>query len=513
MPRFVFTHTKLLVKPIKTCKLPVPFACHFSTVSSSATTRESCEKTAIYASCWKNPYPDDQFVVNDYNGFLPRQDPLVRLPKEYVSLENLLQRMSIKQPDGSPGLLEDNGFGNAVLKEFPEYDVTRVTDTRILSALYRDLTFAASAYLLEPCDVQFRKTGEYGLGRDVLPRQIAVPLSAVAQKIGARPFMEYALSYALYNYRRVDPLRPLDYKNLKLIRTFSGNQDEHGFILVHVAMVRYSNALVAACIRSLDAVETKDRKAFDSAMKDVRSIYNEIIGTLVTMWNRSAPEKYLSYRTFIMGIKNQPMFPNGIIYEGVSTERFKLRGESGANDSMIPLGDNLLELTAGHPNNPLTEVLKDFRTYRPRNHRLFLEHINYRATSLGLRKFATADANSAALYLANLDLIRSFRHHHWMMTKEYIIKRSKHPVATGGSPIVTWLPNQLISVLDTMKEVTDNIQMNRLTVDNHTLVADINHRASAEKRTLAREVAQLAKQRGRKATQVDAVETISTRTQ
>jgi indoleamine 2,3-dioxygenase len=63
-------------------------------------------------------------------------------------------------------------------------------------ALYRDYTFVASAYLLEPCDLLYRKTGDYGLGRSVLPKNIAVPLVQVAEKIGAKPFMEYALSYA-----------------------------------------------------------------------------------------------------------------------------------------------------------------------------------------------------------------------------------------------------------------------------------------------------------------------------
>jgi indoleamine 2,3-dioxygenase len=200
------------------------------------------------------------------------------------------------------------------------------------------------------------------------------------------------------------------------------------------------------------------------------------------------------------------MFPNGVIYEGVSTEPFKLRGESGANDSMIPLGDNLLELTVTLPSNPLTEVLKDFRSYRPRNHRVFLEHIQHRATTLGLRKFAMGDANSAAFYLANIDLIRSFRHHHWLITKEYIVKHTQHPVATGGSPIVTWLPNQLAAVLDLMDTVIDGIRRDDLTMDNRVLVSEITARVSAEQNVLQREVVDLTRRYGDKAAQVDAVE-------
>jgi indoleamine 2,3-dioxygenase len=52
------------------------------------------------------------------------------------------------------------------------------------------------------------------------------------------------------------------------------------------------------------------------------------------MWNRSKPQGYTGFRTFIFGITSQSMFPNGVIYEGISEEPMSFRGESGANDSM-----------------------------------------------------------------------------------------------------------------------------------------------------------------------------------
>ena len=59
------------------------------------------------------------------------------------------------------------------------------------------------------------------------------------------------------------------------------------------------------------------------------------------------------------------MFPKGVIYEGVSDVPVTYRGESGANESIIPSIDNFVELTSKMPENPLTLILKDFRTYRP----------------------------------------------------------------------------------------------------------------------------------------------------
>jgi indoleamine 2,3-dioxygenase len=46
--------------------------------------------------------------------------------------------------------------------------------------------------------------------------------------------------------------------------------------------------------------------------------------------------------------------------------------------------------------------------------------------------------------------VRDFRWRHWCFAREYILKRTEHPTATGGSPIVTWLPNQLEAVLEEM---------------------------------------------------------------
>jgi len=165
------------------------------------------------------------------------------------------------------------------------------------AALYRDLTFVASAYLLEPCDIQFRKDGTYGLGRQTLPKNIAVPLVQAAEKIGQRPFMEYALSYALYNYKRKDKSKGLDYENLDLIRAFSGYPDEYGFILVHVAMVRHSGKLTTASLQALDAVAEGNRPAFDAAMRSLLESYQTINNVMETMWGRSKPEAYMSYRT------------------------------------------------------------------------------------------------------------------------------------------------------------------------------------------------------------------------
>jgi hypothetical protein len=85
--------------------------------------------------------------------------------------------------------------------------------------------------------------------------------------------MEYAGSYALFNYRLSNPALGLEYSNLRLIRAFEHGLDpessEAGFVLVHIAMVRHSAALVKGAVDMLNGCAARDRDAFDAGLKVV----------------------------------------------------------------------------------------------------------------------------------------------------------------------------------------------------------------------------------------------------
>jgi len=132
--------------------------------------------------------PDDTtlpaFMVSTTRGFLPRQEPVIKLPAEFDVLESILTRMPIKTLDASPGLLATCTLGETVRKELP--DLTSAIDKYkdnlpLMNALYRDYSFLASAYLLEPCHERFMKAESYGLGRQILPAVISLPISRCAQ--------------------------------------------------------------------------------------------------------------------------------------------------------------------------------------------------------------------------------------------------------------------------------------------------------------------------------------------
>lgn len=435
--------------------------------------------------------PRSVFMVNRRTGFLPLQDPVWQLPKRYSELDSILNRMPLTKDDGTPGLLASGKLGETVAQELPLYDMSDVTSPALAMALFRDYTFLASAYLLEPCDIQNRAKGQFGRGRSVLPKNIAVPLVAISEKIGSKPYMEYSQSYALYNWKRKDPKKPIAYDNLELIRKFTGMASEKGFILGHVDMVRYTGKFVSGVIDSLSALSRGDRSSFTAELEKILDVTRDINIAMEKMWRRSKPSDYLKFRTFIMGTKNQEeMFPDGVVYEGVSPEPRFYRGESGANDSIIPTLDNLLQLTEKMPPNELTAILKDFRSYRPKNQEEFLEFVDENARKLQFEKFAKAGTTSRLLYIQLIDQVRDFRARHWNFAKQYIIRQTAYPKATGGSPMATWLPNQLGIILD---QVIKNCEEVALFITPGSEMDKIFKRAVTQRELLNQEVELMAR--------------------
>jgi indoleamine 2,3-dioxygenase len=332
--------------------------------------------------------------------------------------------------------------------------------------------------------------------------------------------MEYAGSYALFNYRLENPKGDMEFSNLRLIRAFEHGLDptssEAGFVLVHIDMVRNSGPLVAGTVAALGAADMHNnsnsnpmerRRALNGGLDSVLGAMRKINGVMETMWSKSRPTEYTSFRTFIFGITSQSMFPNGVVYEGLNDgEPLSFRGESGANDSMVPLMDNLLQVPM--PDTPLTEILSDFREYRPSNHKGFLLHVKKRSLEVNLKTFALARGGpeptmgeerellreTRSLWIQILDQVRDFRWRHWCFAREYILKRTSHPTATGGSPIVTWLPNQLEAVLEDMVGIYESTKGEHGGLGR--TAEDVMEGALRQRDTLRKEVDKYCAERG-----------------
>jgi indoleamine 2,3-dioxygenase len=100
--------------------------------------------------------PLSPFTVSTSRGFLPLADPPTSLPAAFAPVERLLRAMPMRRANGLPGLLAEGRFGEAIDGGLP--DLSREVadaaagDPALATALYRDYSFLASAYLLEPCE-------------------------------------------------------------------------------------------------------------------------------------------------------------------------------------------------------------------------------------------------------------------------------------------------------------------------------------------------------------------------
>lgn len=121
------------------------------------------------------------------------------------------------------------------------------------------------------------------------------------ERIGFQPFMEYAGSYALYNYKLNDPTKPITYDNISLIRAFEHGLDpkssEAGFVLVHVDMVKESGPLVTGALKVVDGCAQRDRSTLNEGLDEMLVALGKINHVMEEMWKKSKPGDYNSFRT------------------------------------------------------------------------------------------------------------------------------------------------------------------------------------------------------------------------
>jgi indoleamine 2,3-dioxygenase len=387
------------------------------------------------------PYTDNFFSIDETNGFLPIKAPLAELPERYSDVQSIISDLPnlISQGD----LLEKSILGLDNKIEL----VKQETDIFVIQALYRAYTFLTSGYLLEPSN-RNKTDGKYGVGRNVLPPQLTQPLEWVASKLDVYPWLDYHYAYSLGNWVKKDPNAGFEYTNLDMACKFSGTTDEIGFIMVHVDINSHSPNL----IKGIELFNNTDKLA---GLELILNTMEKINERRKTMWSASNPVNYNNFRAFIMGIKgNTDIFGPGVKYEGSeNTELRTYRGQSGSQDDIIPTIDIFTGLFKFYPDNILTQYLLDMRTYRPKPVQNFLSdleqnHINFMELS---------DDELKILYKI-LEQVHNFRNGHWMFVQKYIMANTKYNVATGGTPITTWIPNQIEAVIAYMNILLEKIQ-------------------------------------------------------
>ncbi len=407
----------------------------------------------------KDLYTDGFFSVDATNGFLPKSAPLAKLPIEYNDLQHII--------DGLPSIIKVKDQIVSYVEKLPNYKelVEKELDVFVIQALYRAYSFVTSAYLLEKSYHEFLISGNYGKARNILPRQVAEPFNVVATKLNSKMWMDYHYSYSLGNYVKKDSTKTLDWKNLDMACRFTDGPDEVGFIMVHV----YINEISPRLIESIGQI----RKATDNEQMNLGLGNN--LETMVEMnkrrremWHASRHEHYNDFRIFIMGVKgNESIFDDGVHYEGVFDKPVAYRGQTGAQDDIIPTQDILTGVINYYPDNELTKYLLDLREYRPQCVQEFFSDLQQEFKDKPLLEKLDKNNNWEGLILLHniVNEIYNFRNGHWQFVQKYIMSNTKYAFATGGTPITTWLINQIEACLKIKQVILQLLESKYSSVD------------------------------------------------
>jgi indoleamine 2,3-dioxygenase len=402
-------------------------------------------------------FSDGFFSVDPTHGFLPIAEPLAQLPESFTSLQKLIDQMPIVKDNGSPGLLAVEGAFEKAVMNLPNYVdlVKSEQDPFVLAALFRAYGFVTSAYTLAPSHHSFLKTGKYGKAHGVLPSNVAQPFAAVAEKLEVYPWIDYHYAYSLGNYQKIDKSKGFEWTNLAMAAKFSGMDDERGFIMLHVDINQYSPDMIGAVHSILAAID--DQESLTKPIDLLAIAMNKMNDRRKLMWEASRWKHYNDFRVFIMGVKgNDDLFPNGLLYEGVWDEPKAYRGQTGAQDNIIPTADIVSGVIHYYPQNQLTSYLMDLRQYRPMCIQNFFKELANQMSQKPLAKRLIAADNQLGMQalMSVYEEIYLFRNGHWQFVQKYIMQNTAYPKATGGTPITSWIPNQIKAVLSAMRDLS-----------------------------------------------------------
>jgi indoleamine 2,3-dioxygenase len=385
-----------------------------------------------------NPIVLSDYEISPEQGFLPR-DPLEDLPDSPTltrlghELPKLLSARMVRR------FIDDQ---RTLLPSIPAS--WRTEDYR---AAMRVLSFAGHAYVWEVPEQPAAS----------LPSQLAKPWHEVAQHLGRPPVLSYA-SYALDNWRRLNPAKPIRLDNIVLLQNFLGGLDEEWFVVVHIQIEREAGPGLAGLLRALNGAATDKKDEVLLSLESLALAQTAMRDTLLRMKERCDPYVYYTrVRPYIHGWKNSPALPNGLAYDGVAVyagQPQQFRGETGAQSSIVPCLDAGLGIA--HAPDPLTVYLQEMRDYMPPRHRAFLQALEKATDDLGrpllsgyVRDRKVRHPDLWAAYCACVDLLAQFRDTHIGYADTYIHRQhqahASNPTAvgTGGTPFMTYLQKHL----------------------------------------------------------------------
>ena len=279
-----------------------------------------------------------------------------------------------------------------------------------------------------------------------LPANLSRPMCALADRLSVAPLLPYS-AYVLDNWYRLDKAGPITLENIAMYQNFYGGADENWFVLIHVAIEAEAGVLLDNAAKLVTVARNGDEAEATRLLREMDEAWERIYAHFARMPERCDPYIYFHrVRPYIHGWANNPALEGGgLIYEGIERYEGKpqaFRGQTGSQSSIVPAMDALFQVK--HSDDPLRQFLDELHSYRPVEHRRFIEDLAAQST---LRAFVTASGNAElkAAFNACLEQSTRFRTRHLEYAASYINKQAGSiagndpDVGTGGTPFMKYL--------------------------------------------------------------------------
>jgi indoleamine 2,3-dioxygenase len=161
---------------------------------------------------------------------------------------------------------------------------------------------------------------------------------------------------------------------------------------------------------------------------------------------------YHRVRRFLFGWKNNPAFPKGIHYEGVTAFGGRPQsfiGETGSQSAIIPFLDTVFGIS--DEADPLADHMLSLRDYIPPAHRAFIEQVGPRADLRGML-LRERPQEAVAAYNECIEATHAFRQLYLGYGARYMQQAQRdasnsNDVGTEGAPFMKYLRRHLDNVL------------------------------------------------------------------
>lgn len=350
-----------------------------------------------------------KYNVDFERGFLPAQDPLLKLPSRYQDWEVLATNLT---PYINAGVVREK-IDELPLIEHPEFN-----DPAALERAMLLLSFFAHAYVHSPPKP-----------RNYIPATISIPWIKVAKALNRKPILSHS-SVVLNNWRRLDLNRPIQLDNLSTLCQFHGGLDESWFYLVTVEIEQTGAKAIPLLLETMKYVAEEEFSKASNCLEQVNLILSALIVVLKKIYTNCDPHIfYLRVRPFLASFEE-------IEYRGSGLPLQSHHGGSAAQSSLLQFFDAAFGIE--YKNQSTKAYLRLMRHHMPMKHAAFLAYIE---NTSKIRNCTSKSKKLEQVYKKSIDLLIEFRNEHLKMVALYIMKQSKKTQSTakgtgGTNPMV-----------------------------------------------------------------------------